>query len=351
MTNLVVDGALSTLQWSGAPRNLIDAGDFSVNPWQLGTTFNSIAAAGQVTADRWCANVGGSTVATVSKVANTQINGFTQALQWGRSAGDTHSTGISIGQVLESADCYRLQGLPLTLSFWAGTGANFAAGASGSQFTALLISSTGTDDTFIDLVSTGWTGAANMISTVITPATTAATRYGPFTATVPTAATQLGLVFQYQPSAGTTAGANEWIQLMGVQLEIGTEMTPFEHLDVAYVLEQCQRYLIVMNEGTTGTISGAGQCFTTSTGQIYIALPAPMRKAPTVTVTIGGFQILSAAGSGQAVTSVGSAATLHTPQAVGIQFTTGGSLSIGQGALLTGRSTNLGIIKIDADYA
>ena len=339
--------AANPLSFNVDPRNLIDCGDFSINPFQLGTTFNSISTGGQLTADRWCANAGASVVFSVSKQANTQVPGFTQALQWGRSAGDTHSTGVTLGQVLESADCYRVQGLPVTLSFWANAGANFAAGA--GSFNALVISGTGVDDTYIDLVSTGWTGAANVISTSITP-TTAAVRYGPFTGVVPATSQQLGVVFDYTPVAGTTAGAAEWVQFMGVQLEVGG-MTAYEHLDVAYVLEQAQRYLIVMSEGTTGMPSAAGAAASATTAQLFVPLPMTMRKSPTVTLTIGGFEVTTGAGAGQAITGGGSLATKHNPQAVGLLVTTGGTLTAGQGTLLIGRSTGLGSIEMDADYA
>jgi hypothetical protein len=137
---------------------------------------------------------------------------------------------------------------------------------------------------------------------------------------------------------------------MGVQLEPGG-MTNFEHLDVAYVLEQCQRYLVVLNEGTTGTISGAGTAFTTTTAEIYMALPAPMRKQPTVTITVGGFSVTNGAGTAVAVSGAGSAATLHTPQAIGLLATVASGLTIGQGTFLVGRTTASGSIVCDADYA
>lgn len=352
MTSFSVDGYISqnvANTGKNNPVNLLDCADFGTNPWQLGTTFNNIATGGQLIADRWCANAGASIVFNASQQGNTQIAGFAQALQWGRSAGDSHTTGMTIGQVLESADCVRLQGQPVTLSFWANVGANFAAGA--GSFTALVVSGTGADDTYIHLVSSGWSGASNIVSTVVTPAGTAAVRYGPFTGTVPAGCSQLGVVFTYTPTAPSTAGANEWVQLMGVQLEQGSVMSPFEHLDVAYVLEQAQRYLIVMSEGTTGMPSGAGVSVSATTAQIFIPLPMTMRKAPTVTFTAGGFQIGNGAGAGQSVSGGGSLATKHNAQAVGLLLTTGGTLTAGQATLLIGRSTGLGSVEMDADYA
>lgn len=332
-----------------SPRNLFDAADFTVNPWQKGTAAVTTGTTAIITADRWIAISGTSLVANVSRAANTQVAGFTQSLQFGRSTGDTHSTGISVGQVLETADCYRVQGLTLALSFWANCGATFAAGTSAGQVAAVVYSGTGTDDTFANMVTGGWTGSTQLVSTNVS-LTTAATRYGPFYATVPAAATQLGVAFSYLPSAGTTAGATENIQLMGAQLEVGS-MTNFEHLDVAYVLEQCQRYLIVLNEGTAGTIQGTGGAGSTTTALIYIGLPAPMRKAPTVTLTTGGFAVTNGAGTAVAVSTWGSAATLHTPQAIGLLATVASGLTAGQFSSLVGRTTGSGNIEISADYA
>jgi len=338
---------LSTIGLLDNPRNIVDGGDFGTNPWQGGTSFNG-GTGTTLTADRWNMTGGTGSSWSVSKQANTNVAGFSQALQWGRSSTDTHTTGLTLGSVVETTDSIRLQGIPVSLSFWAQAGANFAAGASGGTFSAILVSGLGTDDTFANLTAGSWTTASNVISAAVTP-TTSAVRYGPFSGVVPAACTQLGLVFTYTPAAGTTAGAAETIQLMGVQVEAGG-MTTFEHLDVAEVLSICQRYFVQLNEGTTGVISGTGLATSTTTVQLYLALPSTMRKNPTVSITVGGFQVTNGGGAGVAISGAGSAAVQHTPQAVGVLATVASGLTLGQGSLLVGRTTGNGKIAVNADY-
>ena len=67
------------------PRNIIDGGDFTTNPWQRGTSFTGIAGAATYTADRFFAVGGASSSISVSQVTGiTAVPGFTQALQFGR---------------------------------------------------------------------------------------------------------------------------------------------------------------------------------------------------------------------------------------------------------------------------
>jgi|GEM_PF-1324298 len=329
------------------PRNLIDGGDFTVNPWQRGTAINAIANTLTYTADRFFAISGASASVQVSKQANTDVAGFSQALQLQRSSTDTHTSGITLGQVFETIDSVRAQGLPVTLSFWAKAGANFAAGSNG-QITAMVSGGTGTDDSAANLVAGSWTTQASVISSA-QAITATMTRYS-FTGTVPATMTQLGVMLAYTPAAGTTAGANEWVQFMGVQLEVGARATNYEHQDAQIALEIAQRYYYQLNEGTTGQIGGVGSAFTASTGQIMIPLPVQMRIAPTVTVSIGGFRLSDGAGTGHLISSAGSAATTHSVNAVGLNLTAAATLTAGQTALLVGQTTNNGKIQVSAEY-
>lgn len=347
-TATVSETGISTVGLSVDPRNIIDCGDFTTNPFQGGTSFNGNTST-VLTADRWLAIGGVASAWSVSKQTNTSVPGFGVALQWGRSSTDTHTTGLTLGQVLETADSIRLQGLPVTLSFWAQAGAGFAAGASTGVFSAVVAQSiSGVDDTFAHLCSGAWTTVSNLISAAVTP-TASAVRYGPFSGVVATNATQLGLTFSYVPAAGTTAAATENIQFMGVQLEVGG-MTSFEHLDVAYVLETAQRYFIQLNEGTTGVITGTGLSFSTTTANILVPLPMTMRVAPTLTVAVGGFQVTHGGGVGVNITGAGSAAAQNTANSVGVLATVAAGLTAGQATTLIGRTTGNGSLKAYADY-
>lgn len=328
------------------PRNLIDAGDATTNPWQLGTSQQAGGSSAKLLTDRFSGIGGTSASWNFQRSANTDISGFSQFFQWGRSSTDTHTTGLTFGQVMESADSIRAQGLPLTMSMWVKAGASFAAGASAGVFRMQLIAGTGTNDSFANLAAGSWTGASTVADATITPTTTTA-RVGPYSGTVPTNATQLGWLISYQPSAGTTAGTTEFLQFNGIQVEVGG-MSPFEHLDVAEVQNLCTRYLQVINEPTAGVAIGPAAFSAASIAQVHIPLAAPMRQAPTVTFTAGGFAITDSALGAHTISS-GAFATNTTTALTGT-VTAAATLTAGLVSYVQGRTTNNGIIIANADF-
>ena len=329
------------------PRNLIDCGDFTTNPWQLGASFNGNGPSSVLTADRWKANSGTSLVWTAGQASNTNVPGFSAAYQWGRSAGDTHTVGLTFGQVLETKDSIRAQGQTLALSFWNVADANFAAGSSGGTFVASIIAGTGVDDTANNMFSGAWTGQTTVATQVITPGTTIS-RLTPIVGTVPTNATQLGVAFSYVASAGTTAGTHESLQFMGVQLEFGASATPFEHTEVAEVVNIATRYLQVTNEPTVGMAIGPAAYSASSIAQVHIPLPSPMRKAPTLTFTAGGFAITDSALGAHTISAAG--LQVANTGAVTLLVTAATTLTAGLVSFMQGRSTNDGVIILSADY-
>lgn len=332
------------------PRNMIDGGDATTNLWQLGTSFNGGSSA-VLLADRFIGIGGTGSSWVASRALNTSAaQGFSAAFQFGRSSTDTHTTGLTFGQVFESADSIRAQGLPVTMSMFAQAGANFAAGASGGTLLMQLLSGTGVDDTFANMAAGSWTGAATVGTVTITPGTTAARFMNSTLFTVPTGATQLGWAMSYTPSAATTAGVNEWIQMLGIQVELGG-LSDFEHLDVAEVAEICQRYLFVVKEPTASVQVGTGVSTAASLAAINIPTPITMRKAPTLTFTAGGFAITDGAGGNHTISGAGPAGGANTVNNIGMQITAAATLTAGHSALMVGRTTGSGILIADADYA
>jgi hypothetical protein len=344
----------SSSGYGNLPRNLIDCGDFTTNPWQIATSFNGSGATPVLTADRWNANSGTSQTWTAGRTANTTVAGFSAAYVWGRSVGDTHTVGQSFGQVVETIDSIRVQGLPVSLSFWVAADANFAAGASGGTFIASILSGTGIDDTSGKMFSGAWTGMTTVATQVITPTTTMQ-RFQGIGAVVPTNCTQLGVAFSYVPttaatSPGLTAGAHESLEFMGIQLEAGGT-TPFEHTEAAEVVSIATRYLQVFAEPTAGIAIGPAAFSAASLATVHLPLPSPMRKAPTLTFTAGGFVIADQLAASHAIT----AATLlgATTGAVTLTVTAAATFSAANAnppAFMQGRSTGLGTVILNADY-
>jgi hypothetical protein len=332
-------------------RNLIDGGDFSVNPWQRGTTPAAVTSTTcTYVADRWF--VAGATTCsiTVTDPAITAVPGFTNALQFTRTAAQTTTTALYLGQIVESLDVYRARGQFLTLSFWAAAGANYSpttaatvqvrSGTSVNEGAAVAMGAN-----YAGAV-TGYAGTANVIAGTFTP--TATWTYYTFTSAAPIGLTvsELALLFGMVPVG--TAGTTDGFQIAGVQLEIGSAATPFEHRDIGVELELCQRFCFVLNEPSTTTVDVAtGMCLSASTAKLVIPMPVTMRAAPTVTVTIGSFSVLATTGTAVTLTS-GGPPTGHSVNAISVLVSAASGLLAGYGTLLGGTGGS-GLITASCD--
>lgn len=314
-------------------RNLLDGGDFTVNPWQRNIA--GLASAGVISsaisntltyfADRWFAKGGASSSILMAKVADTSVAGASSSLKFSRSSGNTDTAALNFGQVLETADSIRLQGQVVTLSFYAKTGANY----SGGKLTVQVIYGTGTNQSANNMIAGSWTNQANVIN-VTQALTSTMTRYS-FCGLVPTTATQIGVLLIWTPAG--TAGSDDSITYNLFQLEIagtanvqGSTTTyvaspsNFEHRDVQVELEICQRYCWVIAEPASGVIVGVGGATQAANNQVfYLATPVQLYTAPTVTLAAGSWKVC--AGAAAAAASGIAAGTTHTPNAISINTT------------------------------
>lgn len=353
--------ALSAIRVAGSQpinfRNAIDGGDFTVNPWQRGTSFTGIANALTYTADRFFAVGGASSSISVSQQAVTTVAGFGNALQFGRANANANTAAISLGQVIETADAIRFQGQQATVSFWAVAGANFSAAS--NLLSVTLATGTGTNQSASSLIAGTWTGYAAaslsipfiangaLVNTAATGVslTTTWTRYQ-LTGVIPAGATQIGLLLGFTPVG--TAGAADYFQIMGLQLEAVSAKDPFasqfEHRDIEVELALAQRYFFQINEPASGVVVGAGMNTGASAQLIFIPLPVQMYKAPTVTVSAGTFKTNQA---GTATATTITAGTTHTPNYISINGSSAGTA--GQATLLQGGGGS-GYIQVSSDF-
>jgi len=264
-------------------RNGIINGAFGV--WQRGTSFADSAFG--LTTDRWEAGRGGfATGLTVSR--QTGPTNFQYCARVQRASGNTSTQNIRFATTLETANSLPLAGKTVTLSFYARCGANYSTAS--NQLEAYVRSGTTTDAARIGAGDAFGTGAATPVSLTATLTTS----WQRFTAsgTVGSTATQLGLILYSSPTG--TAGANDWYEVTGVQLEAGAVATPFEFEDYGTTLDKCQRYY----QRTTGLRNFGLMTAQTST-TLYGSIPllVSMRVPPTSVDanTLRAFDLFNAA--------------------------------------------------------
>jgi hypothetical protein len=224
------------------------------------------------------------------------------------------------------------------MSFYARKGANFSP--TSSLFDAYLFYGTGTDQK----VSDGYTGVGNIPQTGLV-ATTTWQRFT-FTGTVPATATEVAPYFSFTPTG--TAGAADYLEITGVQLEVGSQASPYAPASATYQAElaMCQRYYWRSTAGSLFQSFGSGQATSTTQAYAHVVNPVTMRIAPT-SVDFSTLAVLNAGGSQQAVS--GLALSFAGSFSSMIQATVGVSLVAGNGALLVANNSTSAYIGFSAE--
>ena len=177
-----------------------------------------------------------SNAATWQQLTTSPPAGFQYFGCLKRNSATSGANIFAITQVVESKNCFDLQGQSVTLSFWAKAGANFSAAS--SNITASVQTGTGTDQSAAAFRGGTWTGQATTVTSTFA-ITTSWVKYT-ITGTVSATATQIGVQFQFT-SVGT-AGADDSLNVTGVQLEKGSTATSFDYRPYGTGLALCQRY-------------------------------------------------------------------------------------------------------------
>ena len=239
--------------------------------WARGTSFTISASSATYTADRWQV-LRGATGLTVSRqVTNDTTNlPFIQyCARVQRANGNSATDIIYIDQSFESVNSIPFAGKTVTISFYARAGANYSP--TSNALSASLISGTGTDQNGFS----GFTGAATTASTTATLTTT--WQRFTFTGTIATNATQLLVRFNNTPTG--TAGANDYFEVTGIQLEAGSQATPFSRMagTIQGELAACQRYYYRQTAGEAYSVFGNGIAASTTNARVLVTLPVTMR--------------------------------------------------------------------------
>ena len=241
--------------------------------WQRGTSFSSGTNA-QYLVDRWCAWGGWTTAGayTVSRQSSIGLAGFQYATRFQRVNGSSNTTPPFLGQSLESANSIPYAGQQVTLSFYARAGADFSS--TSKVFTAQVISSTGTDQNIATSYAPQYTAISQ--GAVLT---TSWQRFV-FSGTLSSLTTEFAVQFQYTPTG--TAGANDYYDITGVQIELGGAATVFSRSAGSYASEfmACQRYYAVL-----GNADLQGQIYATNDAVMWAKLPVQMRIGANASAT------------------------------------------------------------------
>jgi hypothetical protein len=309
-----------------AGKNAIINGGMDI--FQRGTSL-TLSAGPAFTADRYSFNCSVLTSITVSQIATadtTNLPTIPNAMRLQRTAANTSTPTVFLNYALESKDSKRFSGQPVVFSFYARVGANY----SGGSVTTQVYSGTGTDQT-----AGSFTGTNNFISTIVNLTTT--WQRFTLTGTVPSTSNQIGFLFAY--SLTGTAGAADYVDITGIQLETGSVATPFSRNGgtIQGELAACQRYYQRLTGNTSNTVYFAtGVAISTTRLFANYQSPVAFRSAPSIaqsSAKVGNGVI-----SNQAITSISNYANAGLTQ-ITVDTSVGSGLST-SGAFMLVCDTN-----------
>ena len=274
-----------------AGKNAVINGGMDI--WQRGTT-NSMAASTTRSAgfgaDRFQMETGANQATTISRQSvsdTTNLPSIQYCTRIQRNSGQTGTGTQYFTQSLETANSIPLVGKTVTLSFYARAGANYSP--TSSILKPTIWSNTTTD-------SNVWAGGWN---TVTSPSVTLTTTWQRFsvTGTITATQTQIAIGFEWSPTG--TAGANDYYEVTGVQLELGSTATTFSRnaSTIQGELAACQRYYIrYANNGFQATPLVFGG---TNSAYAYVPGLNQMRTVPTTATTYTNAAYNTGIGAGQ----------------------------------------------------
>ena len=249
--------------------------------WQRGTT--ATIATTTYAADRWIAFRGGYAAGmTVSRQLvndSTNLPNIQYCARVQRDSGNTSTQGLNIQYWQETSNSVPLTGKTVTFSFYARAGANYSSASGNLIFQ--LNTGTGTDQ---NGALVAYTGAAQPINTPCV-LTTTWQRFSA-TATLATNTNEYGVLFINTPVG--TAGANDYYEVTGVQIDIGSVALPIRRngATIQGELAACQRYFIVTQLVAGSSVSTAAVSASGGNLACIFTNPVSMRTVPSITTNL-----------------------------------------------------------------
>ena len=212
------------------------------NVWQRGTTgaMSTGTGAGYL-ADRWYAArsgfAAGGTVSRQLTGDTTNLPSIYYCSRVSRDVGNTSTAAMFYFQTFETINSIPFVGKTITFSFYARAGATLIS-SSQNTITGLVYSGTAVDQG--NYPDTAITGQATVASSTATLTAT----WQRFTATGTVGSSAKQLFVGFSSAVTGTAGATDYYEVTGVQIDVGSVALPFRTAGVSYQeeLAMCQRY-------------------------------------------------------------------------------------------------------------
>lgn len=296
--------ALYALVQGGGRKNLLHNGAMQVAQRGASSAGITNGAGLCYTADRWACYTAGVGTWTQSVESDAPTgSGWRKSLKMLITAGHEATVGASdyvvVNQVIEGQNLQSVKkgtasAEPLTLSFW--TKSNKTGNYIASLFDA--DNSRRVSATYTVASSATWEQ-----QTITFPADTtgafdndnAGSLHCQFFLTAGTDYTSgtLATTWEANVSANIAPGitnlaasTNNYWQVTGVQLEVGSAATGFEHKSYGTELAECQRYYYMHASGN-GPLVGGGFYDSATSLYVNVSFPVTMRAAPTPAVSSG----------------------------------------------------------------
>jgi len=349
-TVLTADSSTATgLKWAAAAasgstnvagKNGVLNSQFNV--WQRGTT---VASGNSYGADRWQqarqASVSGLTVSRQATGDTTNLPFIQYCARVQRDSGNTSTNGVYFGQPFETLNSLQYAGKTVTMSFYARKGANYSP--TSSNLNVFLETGTGTDQ---NAIAGSYTGSAKPINQTIT-LTTTWQRFS-YSATLGSTVTEVMPWFEMIPTG--TAGAADYYEITGVQVEIAGSASAYSPNTSTYQAElaACQRYFLKYGGNQINeTFPGMLLSYSTTQGEGPIALKSTMRTTPTIAFST--LKVSDVASYNLAVTNLTITSGNSSGDAAYLVFTVASGATSGKTNVLRTDGSTAGFLTFSAE--
>jgi hypothetical protein len=255
-----------------------------------------------------------------------------------RTAGSTSVVAFVLSQSMETINSIPFAGKTVTLSLYARRGANYSATSNFMGFR--LWSGTGTDEN-----QASYTGAAIPLDGSATLTTT--WQRFTVTGTVATSATEIAVQIYGTPTG--TAGAADFFEVTGVQLDVGSVALPYRTNAGTFQgeLSACQRYYQRKVGSTAYQPYSLGFNYSSTQTTQIMALPVTMRTSPTMGFSAANTFVIQHTTNLTAPTSI--TGDRFAPDVVQFYANVASGLTAGQAAGLNVQTGQTGFIEMIAE--